>query len=126
MKAKLIRECEALNPLRGRKGQPAKTKLAPGTVIDNADAWRLCVIQPGNQPPCAEPMDKACKEATAKGNQRHKANLQNMATVMSSLTAKLKKDKDGNLVPTSDAEAQFIATAVAYGLHEMQPAKSKK
>lgn len=64
MKARLLNDGEAVNPIyldADVKGDIVPTVVIPaGTVIDNPDAWMLCVNG------TAVPDDDECREAAAK------------------------------------------------------------
>ncbi len=78
MKCKLISEQKMVNPLwlgaseEDRKGMQEQVPVPEGTVIDNPDAWMLCMLD------VAVPEDDECKEAVDKalGSPRRKQMLQ--------------------------------------------------
>jgi hypothetical protein len=81
MKARMLNDGEAVNPIyldAEVKGDIVPTVVIPaGTVIDNPDAWMLCVNG------IATPDDDECRAATMKflGSDRRKALIESIKSL---------------------------------------------
>lgn len=135
MKVKLLQKCPSTNPIYNAADHrqarnagedydvPQFIELPEGHIIDHPDAWKLCMVQPNNQPPLATPIDAPAKKRVAAGNKRFEARVVTMRQMFANVASTLKKDADGNLIPPNEQTDRFLETCEAYGIYTKKPAK---
>lgn len=124
MKARLIKECRAINPefstedrakakSEGREYEVPKIITRPvGHIQDHPDSWKNCVHGFMNSEPVAVPEDEECKARVRKELEKRPKRIKALASIL----------KNGN-PSTKDGRDFYKALREAYAseLHELDP-----